>query len=145
MSTATLRFSAFALSMLMFFIACDTQVVRRNDPTDVVQAREAGGRFYQLIAANELDSASTLFGPSVGKEDGAKLIESTATMRGHLVDAIPYLIETIVTIENGQVRQVVCNYKVAAVYSEGKTEELVNMKGATFGTMKIVGYEIALK
>lgn len=148
MKMITLQTLSRMCLLVAFFVAsvsCETELTRRNNPEDATRARESAGVFYQLIAAHQLDSASKYFGPTVGKEDGLKILQSASAMRGSLVDAVPVLIETIVTTWNGEVTGVVCNFKVDATYSGGKTEELVNMSGESFETLKIIGFNVALK
>lgn len=73
------------------------------------------------------------------------MLNSIKDLRGPVIDAVIDNIGTAVVTKNGSVSEVECNIELSCVYEKGNTQENLVLKGQSFETIRIVGYQFTLK
>jgi hypothetical protein len=108
-------------------------------------AKKYTADLYSQIQQQKFKDAAKLFGTEISQEEGIIMLNSINDLRGGIIDAVTDRVGTVVITSNGVISDVECTVELNCIYEKGKTFEVIVLKGKNFETLKVVGYEFALK
>ena len=130
----------FVSIIVFLFAGCHQTTIRNNDPIDIKEATDFTRHFYHLIAINQIDSASLLFGEWLGFEKGKSLINKIKRFNGEIVETEITTVQTkFKQDENGIEKEYAL--LITVKYDSTTCSEQIDITNPS-DTLKISGYHV---
>lgn len=130
--------------VLAFFVsACNGKTVRKNDPDDIERGLATIKKLYFNIQNENLNSAALMFGPEFEPNEPQAILQALTDTLGKLNDIDVVVSSSYYSAEKGTV-DIEMRYEVACHYERGGSRDVVSLKGSSFETLHVMGFQCSL-